>query len=165
MRSEPRRLDWPGVRSSLRRSGFTLPTDARPFWFGDDPQMAHDLGMLVRRGTKTATAGLADAWRSEANGLPRTGQIFVVLDWEGDPLGVIRNTAVDVIPFEDVGAEFAVAEGEGDGSLEWWREAHWKYFSRECQDLGVEPDVRMLVVCQRFEVLWPRDGRTRDVAR
>ncbi len=35
--------------------------------------------------------------------------------------------------------EFAASEGEGDKSLEWWRNAHWKFFSRECEDLGIEP--------------------------
>jgi hypothetical protein len=46
--------------------------------------------------------------------------------------------AVDaqVHAFDDVGAEFAAAEGEGDGSLAFWREAHWSYFGRVCERLG-----------------------------
>jgi uncharacterized protein YhfF len=63
---------------------------------------------------------------------------------------------VVIVPFEEVGEEFAAAEGEGDGSLQYWRECHWAYFERECKRIGREPSPRMLIVCERFEVIYPR---------
>lgn len=44
-------------------------------------------------------------------------------------------------------------EGEGDGSLEYWRKAHWAFFSRECKRIGRAPAESMPVVCSVFEVL------------
>ena len=44
-------------------------------------------------------------------------------------------------------------EGEGDGWLEYWRTAHWAFFSRECERLGREPSERMPVVCSVFELI------------
>ena len=57
---------------------------------------------------------------------------------------------MDIAPYEEVGEAFAAAEGEGDGSLRYWREVHWLYFSRECARLGKQPSLTMPVVCERF---------------
>ena len=51
--------------------------------------------------------------------------------------------------------EFAAAEGEGDGSLAYWRDAHWAAFSREFAAAGRSPSPDMPVVCERFEVVFP----------
>jgi hypothetical protein len=40
---------------------------------------------------------------------------------------------VATVPFEEVSEEFAAIEGEGDGSLRYWREVHWTYFGRVCK--------------------------------
>lgn len=50
--------------------------------------------------------------------------------------------------------KFDTAEGEGDKSLKWWREAHWKFFSRECEELSIEPNEEMLLVLERFKVVY-----------
>ena len=68
-------------------------------------------------------------------------------------LGLTRTTEVEVVPFNEVSAQFAAREGEGDGSLVYWRKAHWSFFSRECQRIGRLPSETMPVVCSSFEVL------------
>ena len=57
-------------------------------------------------------------------------------------------------PNMEVPEEFAATEGEGDGSLRYWREAHWEYFGRECERIGRARDLKMPVVCERFEVVF-----------
>lgn len=57
------------------------------------------------------------------------------------------------MPYNEVTAEYAAIEGEGDGSLEYWRSAHWAFFSRECKRIGREPVETMPVVCSVFELL------------
>jgi len=99
------------------------------FCFGDSEELAGELAELVLCGTKRATAG--SVWSVEAEGrrLPRPGDLSIVTDWSGQPLCVIETQSVDVVPFREVTAEFAAAEGEGDGSLSYWREAHRRYLS------------------------------------
>jgi len=53
-----------------------------------------------------------------------------------------------------VTAEFAAIEGEGDGSLSSWREAHRQYFTRECVHAGREFAEDMLVACERFRMVF-----------
>lgn len=59
------------------------------------------------------------------------------------------------MPFSQVDADFAATEGEGDGSLTFWREAHRAFFTRECARLGRTFTEQMPVVCERFERVYP----------
>jgi uncharacterized protein YhfF len=142
------------VREELSRQGFEssgpLPEVG---WFGDSSDLASELGELVREGRKTATAGLLWAWEAEHGGPPLVGHQEVVIDWAGIPLAVIELTEVRVIRFRDVDASFARDEGEGDGSLAHWREAHRAFLGRECRRLGRPYTDDVPVVCMRFRLL------------
>jgi len=131
------------------------------FAFGDGESLATSLAELVRRGKKAATA--SPLWENEAEGKrpPQPGDLSVVTAWDGRPLCVIETTGVEVHAFEDVGAEFAGAEGEGDRSLARWREAHWSYFGRVCERLGRVRSPRIPVVCERFRVVLDPDREER----
>ena len=98
--------------------------------FGDSPQMADKLGALVVSGTKTATCSAFWEWEAEGSTLPEIGQKSIVLGGNGDPLCIIETTEVKVRPYNEVDARFACEEGERDRSLEYWREAHRRFFSR-----------------------------------
>jgi uncharacterized protein YhfF len=90
---------------------------------------------------------------AENEHLPRAGDIEVVLDHRNEPALITRIVQVNVLPYSEVTSEYAAIEGEGDGSLEYWRRAHWAFFSRECNRIGREPAESMPVVCSVFEVL------------
>ena len=124
--------------------------------FCDDQASADELSELVLAGRKRATAGSLWAYELEKEPLPKVGDLSVITDWEGRARCVIRTTAVEVVPFDAVTPEFAATEGEGDGSLEYWRRVHWAYFTSELQGTGREPRPDMPVVCERFEVVFGR---------
>ena len=139
----------------------TLQFDASPrfyeaFHFDDNERSANELAELVIAGTKRATAALLWSYDAANKKLPKPGDLSVVTDWQGKPMCIIETNVVTVAPFEEVPENFATAEGEGDKSLRYWREAHWAYFGRECQRIGKEPSLRMPVVCERFAVIYPR---------
>lgn len=122
--------------------------------FGDSEELANKLAELVLRGIKRATAG--SVWSSEAEGkrLPIQGDLSIVTNWAGEPLCIIETEAVEVLSFDEVSSEFAATEGEGDGSLSFWREAHRQYFTRECARAGRQFAESMLVACERFKVVY-----------
>ena len=111
--------------------------------------MATELGLLVRDGPKRATASLRSAY-DDGEPMPRVGDLGVILDGRGEPLCVIRTTAVEVRRFGDVDAEFAWTEGEGDRSLAYWREEHIRFFAAEGRPVSEDTEV----VLERFELLW-----------
>jgi uncharacterized protein YhfF len=123
--------------------------------FCDNQADADELVELVLAGRKRATAGLLWSYEAEDEPLPQAGDLSVVGDWSGAGRCVIRTTGVVVVAFDDVTEEFAATEGEGDGSLAYWRRAHQAAFSRELEGTGrsLLPDTP--VVCERFEVVFP----------
>jgi uncharacterized protein YhfF len=69
---------------------------------------------------------------------------------------LIRTQAVATVPLDEVTAEHAAAEGEGDRTLASWRAEREAFWGRV---LGVGTiDPRMPVVTETFEVLYPRPG-------
>ncbi|MEJ1936399.1 ASCH domain-containing protein, partial [Nostoc sp. NIES-2111] len=85
---------------------------------------------------------------------PAPGDLSVVTSWAGQPLCVIETTHVEVMPFSQVSAEFAATEGEGDGSLAFWRQGHREFFTRECRAAGREFSEGLLICCERFRVVF-----------
>lgn len=79
----------------------------------------------------------------------------MVVDGRGQPACVALTTQVEVEPFREVNAQFAWDEGEGDRSLEDWINSHTAYFTRELarRNRAFSPD--LLVVFERFELVWP----------
>lgn len=124
------------------------------FFFGDGEQMANELAELVLRGTKRATAGSLWSYEEEKQPLPQPGNLSIVTNWSGHPLCVIEIQSVEVVPFHEVTAEFAATEGEGDGSLSFWQQAHREFFSRDCAKLGKQFSESMPVVCEQFAVIY-----------
>lgn len=124
------------------------------WYFCDNEQDADELAQLVLEGTKKATASLFDIYEFEKDQpLPQKGDHNIITNWQGEAVCIIKTTNVEVVPFKYVTEEFARTEGEGDKSLEYWKNAHWHYFSRETKKIGKEPDENMLVVCEKFEVV------------
>lgn len=123
--------------------------------FGDSPQLADELARLIVQGVKTATCSALWEWQAEGSPLPEVGLMTIVLDGRDEPLCIIETTEVTVRPFNEVDAQFAYEEGEDDRSLEAWREAHWRYFSRVLPKIGKAPTPDMPLVCERFRVVYP----------
>ena len=124
--------------------------------FGNSLEMAFELGQLVVSGKKTATASLAAVNAIKPDEAPVLGGYSVITDTNGIPVAIIRTTEIRHLPFNEVDAQFAADEGEGDLSLEYWRDVHHTYFMREAAELGIDFDERAIVCCERFELLFPK---------
>ncbi|MBI2253072.1 MAG: ASCH domain-containing protein [Proteobacteria bacterium] len=143
--------------ADARRHVPTLPAEtAADIWFfGDGPELAVALANLVLNGPKRATTGLLAEMQAEGLKLPEAGGYSLVTDYHGAPLMILRSTRVNIQPFNTVDADFAAAEGEGDGSLGYWQAAHERYFKRSCARLGIAWRPDLDVICERFELLYP----------
>ena len=122
--------------------------------WGDSPEMADELGTLIAQGTKTASCSSLWDWEAEGKSLPGNGLITIVLDGRGEPLCIVETTDTTVRKYNEVDAEFARAEGEGDLSLNFWRAAHKNFFSRTLPKIGKEFSEDLPVVCERFRVIY-----------
>ncbi len=150
---------WEVAREHARLAGIPVYTGESPMralrppaWaFGATPEQSDELLGLVLSGTKTATASSrADYGPGEE--LPTAGTLAIVLDGAGHPRALLVTTDARVVPFDEVDADHARDEGEGDRSLDHWRAVHERFFTEHAEG-GFLPD--MLVVLERFRVLHP----------
>lgn len=129
-----------------------LPDCEYDAWaFGVDPDM---LAHLVLIGEKTATASAYPLYILEDEPLPAADTYSVILDSSNNAVCVIQTSSVTVVPFDEVTAEHAFKEGEGDKSLSYWRKVHQAFFTEELKDLGLQFTSDMKVVCEEFSVVY-----------
>ena len=115
-----------------------------PTWaFGATPEQADQLLALVLSGTKTATAGALWDYEAEGEELPTPGELGIVTDGRGVPHALVMTTQVEIVPFDEVSAEHAYLEGEGDRSLAAWAEVHERLFTEHAaHHHGFSRDIR-----------------------
>jgi histidinol-phosphate aminotransferase len=132
-----------------------LPAEQPDAWaFGATPAHADGLLDLVLAGTKTATA--SSLWDCEYTGepVPAVGDLSIILDGQGWPRALIETTAIAIVPFDEVTAGHAHAEGEGDRTLAAWRDIHERFW-RDHSEAPRGFDPHMPVVCETFRVRFP----------
>ena len=100
------------------------------------------LAALVIAGRKRATV-----WDGREGNPTAPGMLWAVMV-AGRAVAVIETVTVGRRRFCDIDAEFAAVEGEGDGSLAFWRAAHEEYFRKAG---GFDP--QMWLWCEGFRLV------------
>ena len=148
----------PAINAFWKRFVKSHGIDNRPcpiaFYFCDNRHDADTCTALVVAGIKQATAPSQWWFNKHKEALPRIGEYFVVTNWNGEPQAVIQTTAILVVPFGQIDAAFAFAEGEGDRSLAEWRRVHRSYYAREmgCDESEITDD--FAIVCHHFRCVY-----------
>ncbi len=135
-------------------NGLAPDTFYQVWYFGNSQKMSIELVDLVISGKKSATASLVAVNILQPENAPIDDVYSVVTDFEGNPQCIIQATEIRNLPFDGVDAQFASDEGEGDQTLADWRDRHWRYFTREAKELGIEFNEKSLVCCERFKLLY-----------
>ena len=120
--------------------------------FGVDADLLAD---LVLRGEKTATASVYDLYALEAESLPQEGTFDVILDSQNQTVCIVEITRVSVQPFNQVSAQHAFNEGEGDKSLAYWRQVHEDCFAEWLREAGLTFTPNSKVVLEEFRKVYP----------
>ena len=76
----------------------------------------------------------------------------VLTDWNGNPLGLVQEVSVEILPYNQVPWSMAEKEGE-DESLESWRANHDEFFQEDADIMGYEFKPDMLVVFEEFRLV------------
>lgn len=128
------------------------------WFFHNNREDANRLGKLVLAGKKKAASGLY-AWYEEANAdLPKVGKKHIITDFDGKAIAIIKINKVDTIPFNRISKEYAEMDmGTTNKALNKWKKAHWDFFSSTIKESSTKPTENMLVVCEQFERIWPKN--------
>jgi len=118
-------------------------------------EIADELADLIVIGKKTGTSSALKFYEAEGSEIPKADTYMIVLDSKENPVAIIQNTAVEILPFKEVTAVHAQKEGEGDLSLNFWREGHLAFFRPAFEEeLGQEFSEDELIVYETFEVVY-----------
>ena len=90
-----------------------------PIQIGGTPALADEGAALILDGTKTATS--SPFWDYPDGGIPFVGALSVLLDARGVAVGIVETAGVEPVRFSDVTEAMAIAYGEGERTLAWWR--------------------------------------------
>lgn len=123
--------------------------------FCADEFNANQCAHLIEQGIKRASCSLLAGYEIEGVPLPQVGRLSVVLNWAQEPVCIVRLSEVSLCPFNEVTADFAALEGEGDRSHAWWRRTHLRFFSDYAAAIGAEFNERSLLVLERFDKVYP----------
>ncbi len=112
------------------------------------------LAHLVVTGKKTSTSSAYPLYELENEPLPTVGKYSVILDSNNNAVCIIQTKKVTIVPFHEVSVEHAYKEGEGNKTLDFWREAHEKFFAECLNQVGLKFTTDMKVVCEEFSVVY-----------
>ncbi|MFJ5965905.1 ASCH domain-containing protein [Bacillus sp. NPDC093026] len=132
------------------------PKDYVAWAFGNSKEMADELAKLVLEGTKTATASSYQLYELKKEELPYVGLLNIILDGKRIAVAIAETTSVEIVLFDEVTAEHAYLEGEGDRTLMYWREVHEDFFKKEFEGTNQEFHNKIPVVCERFLILYKK---------
>lgn len=104
---------------------------------------------LVLEGKKTATASLLSVYKDGSVPLPTPDSYSLILNSKGEPKCVVHLITTEIRKFNEIDAEHAFAEGEGDRSLDYWRKVHLEFFSAY-PDFNENSEI----LCEKFKVVF-----------
>ncbi|MDQ3006378.1 MAG: ASCH domain-containing protein [Chloroflexota bacterium] len=145
---------WHKFLASLPKDSFYHTKTYFEGGYGDSPELMDELIQLVLIGQKTATCGSLWEWEAEDKPIPTVGDVWVELDGSGNPVCITETVEVTIRRYNEVDADFARAEGEGDLSLNYWRKAHRNFFSRVLPKISREFSEEMPLVCEQFKLIY-----------
>lgn len=145
---------WRAYLDSIGESPRYTSKTLSSWHFCDNEADADELAELTRLGIKRATTSSLMYFQAGGHPIPQPGDVHVITNWAGDAVCVIETVRVQIVPFNEIDAEYAAEEGEGDKSLEYWRRVHWDYYHRELAGTGYAPAEDMPVVCEHFRVVF-----------
>ena len=133
---------------------YAFAPEPRVEHFGDTKEIANSCLELVLKGKKRATSPSLVGLQCRNEPLPKIGDFTVLTNWDGEAKCIVRTVGVRLRPFFSITASYAKLEGEGGGSLEYWKKTHWEYYTRELEPYGRVPRDSMIVVCEIFDKVY-----------
>jgi 5-formyltetrahydrofolate cyclo-ligase len=142
---------WNDYLDSINQSNRDLYVEAS---IAGDLNLADELLNLYLDGKKTAGSSLVKDFVLAEDELPKVGNHWIVLDKNEKPCCILKTVKVEVNRFVDVTQEIAIAEGEGDLSVEHWRKIHKDFFTPYLSEWGITDLDNEDVITEFYEIVF-----------
>ena len=111
------------------------------------------LGLYLER-KKSAGSGLVKDYELAEDELPIVGNFWIVLNSNEEAKCILKTTRVVKNKFKDITEEIATAEGEGDLTIAYWKNAHREFFEPFLKDWKINDLDSEEVVTEFYEVVY-----------
>ncbi|NUT18741.1 MAG: ASCH domain-containing protein [Hamadaea sp.] len=151
--NEPELLFWQAYLQ-------TLPPESRPAEpfveasFAGPRESTDELLSLYLTGRKTAGSSIKEDFIAAGDPLPKVGNFWILLNSREEPGCLLRTEKIVEHKFYDVPPEIAVAEGEGDLSLEHWRRVHRAIYEPHLAEWGLASIADATVLTEYFALVF-----------
>ncbi|MBL4829008.1 MAG: ASCH domain-containing protein [Aliivibrio sp.] len=116
--------------------------------------MTDGLIALYLSGKKRAGSSLVEDFEVTGDPLPKVGNYWIVLDGKNQPKLILKTLKIEIHQFRDVPEYIAIAEGEGDSSLEYWKKTHIDFFKPFLASWDIDNIDDAHVITEFFELVW-----------
>jgi uncharacterized protein YhfF len=144
---------WENYISTLPESE-ALPNTKVTAGYAGNPEITDELLLLYLEGKKTAGSSLAEDFQTAGDPLPQVGDYWIYLNSSGKPCCILRTDRVVTHKFKDIPLEIAIAEGEGDLSLAYWKRTHAELYNPFLQQWGISDLNEATVVTEFFKIVY-----------
>lgn len=99
---------------------------------------------------KIATSSLYDYYCMNLKETIKENEYASILDSHGREVCIIQINKIEIVEFQNITEEFAIAEG--DGNLENWLRIHTEYYSLLLEKIGKKLTGETKLLCEWFKV-------------
>lgn len=122
-----------------------------------DERIAQELLELFLNGLKWAGSSIKKAYFDPTvtdlkEPLPKVGDVWLIQDLDQVVRVIARTVEVEEFAFADVSERLAQAEGEGDKTIAYWKDAHRDFFEHYLRELEIKELDSEMMIAEYFEV-------------
>lgn len=125
--------------------------------YAGSPEITDRLLELYLNGKKSAGSSVVEEFETAGDPLPEIGNHWIYLDGRGEPRLILRTEGVETHKFNDVPERIAIAEGEGDLSLEYWRRVHARLYTPLLSEWGLSRIEEATIITEHLKIVFRLD--------
>ena len=122
--------------------------------FAGNKEITDDLLKLYLLRKKTAGSSIVEDFLSAGDPLPQAGNYWIFLNSKEEPACLLKTASIKIHKFFEVPVEIAIAEGEGDLSLEHWRKVHAELYAPFLKSWGLDSIQNATVITEFFSIVY-----------
>jgi len=122
--------------------------------YAGTPEITDSLLAFYLEGKKVAGSSVLEDFLAAGDPPPAVGNYWILLNGEAVPSLILRTDKIVMHQFCAVPAEIAVAEGEGDLSLAYWRKVHGELWAPHLSAWSLNDLDSATVVTEFFSIVY-----------
>jgi uncharacterized protein YhfF len=128
----------------------------RPRCIGFNAQTADNILAVVASGDKVGTFSPVWMHEKKPETRPAIGELVALCSFSGEPKILVTTVRLDLVKWRDIGLEHTAIDGPAVRALDVWKPMHWKLWTGQLAEFGVQSTEDMPVCVERFRVLYKK---------